>query len=53
MDQSSSDILMNNDDNAESYGVVECKLINECKFLIVKACKYLIISNYCNYAIMY
>jgi len=58
MDQNSSDILcndivMNNDDNVESYGVVECNLINEGKFLIVKASRYLINSNYCNYAILY
>lgn len=51
MDQSSSDflcndIVMNNDDNVESYDDVECNLINKGKFLIVKASKCLINSNY-------
>lgn len=49
---SSNDGVMNNDDHVEYYYDVECNLVNRGKFLIVKADRYLINSNYSNYNII-
>lgn len=44
----SYDIEINNDDNVEYYYDIECNLINNGKFLIVKSDGYLMNFNYFN-----
>lgn len=46
MDMSSNDTVLNNDDHVEYNYDFESNLVNKGKFLIVKAGRYLINSNY-------